>query len=1115
MTVEDHLSKQKQLEQAIAAQELLRGRIDDAIIDTTIAALRKQLVEILSTPPATEQQRKMVTVLFMDIVNSTQMIQNMDPEESMEILDVSLQTLANPVLRHGGHVNRFMGDGFLAVFGLPSARENDPEMAVRAALDILSISQRIATSLEKRHDIKEFKVRVGINTGLIAAGGVTESDDTIMGTTINLAARLEKAAEPGTILVSKHTHQHIRGIFDIEQRNPVDAKGFSESVETYQILGARSQDFRLMSRGVEGVETSMVGREQEMKRAQELTQTVIRDNKRRFIAVTGEAGIGKSRFLDEFESWLELQPFQMSLFKGRATLETQSQPYALFHDVFAHAFEILDSDPVQVVRRKFLDGFQRVIRNDGKAEVKAHVAGHLLGYDFSDSDALKHMLENPQLTRDQAFQYLVTYFRKISSQLPVAIFLDDLHWADESSLELLNHLGEALAKNPVLVFALSRPVLFERRKHWGKGDDFENIPLSPLTREQSEYFVEAVLQKVDNLPSTLRELIIEHAEGNPYYIEEMIRMLVEDGIIIKEEPVWRIQPNRLSDIRIPSTLTGIIQARLDSLPKQERTILQQAAVVGRVFWDTAITHINQEQSLDEENLASGLESLQRREMIFQQQPSAFSEAVEYVFKHGVFREVTYETVLLKQRKKYHSLVADWLIGQRKDRVVEMSALIANHLVQAGRSREATDCFQQAAEAAAAKYANEEAAGLYQQALELAPEGALEKRFSLLLDLENIWGLLGDRQAQESTLESLELTADQLADQHRLADVYLRKAWFLYWTSDFPKMLEMTQQVITLSEKIEYPGLTQEALRALTWAYIQLEDFDKAEEKAKKSLKLALEAGNRVGEGNAHNVLARISMTRGRYAEARDYIENFLRIAREVDNQNRELTALNNLVTILVILGEYEAAREYGVQMLHLALEVGDRVAESSAYVNLAWGASAQEDWQSAEEFGLKGIEIKREILQLEALAEGLVWLGYTKLGLHQPEEAAQAFRESLEIRGEFEQEALLVESMSGLSRALLALGDIAAAQEYVEKIVSVISRDKNLSGAWEPLRIFWNCYQFFKATDDPRKDELLKDAVRNLQKRAAKIPDETARERYLTNVPWHRELMAEWKLVRQ
>ena len=206
MTLEDHFAEQKQLEQAIDAQERLRGTIDDAIIDTTIAALRKQLAEILSIPSNSEQQRKMATVLFMDIVNSTQMIQDIDPEESMEILDVSLNALAEPIRKHGGHVNRFMGDGFLAVFGLPNARENDPEMAVRAALDILGVSESIAQSLKKERNIQTFQVRVGIDTGLIAAGGITESDDTIMGSTINLAARLEKAAEPGTILVSTHTY---------------------------------------------------------------------------------------------------------------------------------------------------------------------------------------------------------------------------------------------------------------------------------------------------------------------------------------------------------------------------------------------------------------------------------------------------------------------------------------------------------------------------------------------------------------------------------------------------------------------------------------------------------------------------------------------------------------------------------------------------------------------------------------------------------------------------------------------------------------------------------------------------------------------------------------------
>jgi len=270
----------------------------------------------------------------------------------------------------------------------------------------------------------------------------------------------------------------------------------------------------------------------------------------------------------------------------------------------------------------------------------------------------------------------------------------------------------------------------------------------------------------------------------------------------------------------------------------------------------------------------------------------------------------------------------------------------------------------------------------------------------------------------------------------------------------------------------------------------------------------------MGEGNAHNVLCRIDMARGRYAEAREQVEKFLKIAREIDNQDRELTALNNLIAIHVILGGYEAAREYGAQMLNLAIEVGDRVMEGNAYINLAWGASAQSDWQAAETYVLKGLALTREIHRPDAQAEGLVWMGHIKLGLDQPQDAEQAFRESMEIRRELVQEDLQAESMAGLSRALLEQGNLDAAQDYVEKLLEYISRDENLSGAWEPLRIYWICYQVLRAAEDPRRDSFLQDAVNNLQKRAAKIPDERARERFLMNVPWHRAIIAEWELVR-
>jgi len=823
--------------------------------------------------------------------------------------------------------------------------------------------------------------------------------------------------------------------------------------------------------------------------------------------------MGKSRLLDEFEAWLNMQSDEVELFKGRATLETLKQPYSLFRDIFAFHFEILDDDPLQVVEEKLAKGFQQVIQKDDQVEMKAHMVGYLLGYDIDD-ETIKKVFENPQLAHDRAFQYVRMYFQAAAERFPIMIFLDDIHWADESSLDLLEHLRKSLVDVPIMILALSRPSLFERKSKWGQGMGCETIDLSPLSGEQSELLVLEVLQKAINIPDTLRKMIVEHAEGNPFYVEELIRMLVDDGVILKEESVWRIQLDQLADLKIPPTLTGIIQARLEGLPKEEYVILQQASVVGKVFWDAALTYVNRDRSLTRDGVLTNLVSLQNRDMIFQRESSAFSSVTEYSFAHGILRDVVYETVLLKQRRDYHSLVADWLIGQRGTGAVEMNSVIADHLVEAGRSEEAIDYFLKAAEAAAQKYANEEAIHLYKQTLDLVPNEAMDRQFSILCSLESLWFLVGNREKQLTVLESLALIADQLSDVQKKTDVCLRKAWYLFYTSNFPEMLNVAQAAITLADQIHAPNVAQEAFYALAWAQMQTDDLDHAKASAQRSLELAQRTGYRLGEGNVHNVLGLIDLTQGRYADARVHIEEFLRVMQESGNQTRQLVALNSMVVILVVLGEYEKARRYGAQQLALAIELGDRTTEGSTYVNLAWAGTAEGDWKTAEEYATKGIAVKRETHHVEALGEGLVWLGYAKLGLDQPKEAEGAFRESLEIRRGLGQEALQVESMAGLGQALLMGGYLAGAREYGEKIHEYISRDEDLSGTWEPLKIYWTCYQILKAVDDSRKDEFLKEAVENLNKKAEKITEKSAQERYLNNVPWHREILAEWERVR-
>ena len=713
------MQEYQQIEKAIAIQESLRGTVDDAIIDATIATLRDRLVAIKASQPM--QVRKQVTLLFMDMVRSTDMVQQLDPEDSLAIMDAALKKMIIPVEKHGGRVIHFQGDGFNAIFGHPHAHENDPRMAILAGLDILKAADEYSAELKTKWGINDFKVRIGINTGLVVIGGETEAEDTMAGTAINLAARLESAAEPGSMLISHHTYQHVRGIFDLEPLEPIRVKGFTEPIHVYQVLKAKPRSFRTRRYGVEGIETRMVGRNREISLLQDILTAVIEDSERQVVTIVGEAGLGKSRLLYEFEHWVDQQAGQVKIYRGRARLETQRLPYALLRDLFATSFEIQDDDTLQEVHEKILEGFQDFLGTGETAEMKAHIIGHILGYDFQESIHLQGVQDDPQQLHLRASTYLNEYFKTTASRQPVVLLIEDLHWADDSSLEAISRLALALEDLPMMMVSATRPTLYERHSHWFEGRAFHiRLDLHPLSKRDSRQLVDEVLQKVENTPEALRELVVSNAEGNPFYVEELIKVLVEDGVIIKGEPYWHVVPDKMAAIHVPTTLTGVLQARLESLPEEERSLLQQASVVGRVFWDQVIVYLNRsgEAILEERVIHDGLGTLRGKELLYQRQLSSFADAQEYVFKHAVLREVTYESVLKRQRQRYHELVAEWLMEHSRERLGEVTGLIADHLTLAKKWDEALVYLKQAGEEAARKYANKEAIALFSKYLTL-------------------------------------------------------------------------------------------------------------------------------------------------------------------------------------------------------------------------------------------------------------------------------------------------------------------------------------------------------------------------------------------------------------
>ena len=337
---------------------------------------------------------------------------------------------------------------------------------------------------------------------------------------------------------------------------------------------------------------------------------------------------------------------------------------------------------------------------DDEGHMRAHISGQLLGFDFSDSQHVKGILDDPQQIHDRALMYLAEYFESMSKQAPVVILLEDIHWADDSSLDMLNCLARRIPEQRVLFVCVARHRLYERRPHWGEGLAYHRrLELQPLTKHDSSQLVTEILQKVDQIPESLQDLVVQGAEGNPFYIEELIKMLVEDGIIITGEEKWQVEPERLAEVEVPDTLTGVLQARLEGLPDEERNTLQQASVVGHIFWDDAVDYISTgsiptDTQSSQRTTVDDLSSLRQRELIYHREEFTFTDAAEYTFKNAVLRDVTYESVLKRVRRIYHGLVAEWLIQHSEERAGEYTGLIADHLELAGKDEQAAICLYQ-------------------------------------------------------------------------------------------------------------------------------------------------------------------------------------------------------------------------------------------------------------------------------------------------------------------------------------------------------------------------------------------------------------------------------------
>lgn len=992
-----HSNERDLLDRAIAALEANRARLGDEVVDVALSAMREKIlgVEIGNRPVRVPQQRKLVTILFADMSGFTAMSETMDHEIVNDVINSLWSRVDKAIHDHGGRIDKHIGDAIMALYGTPTAREDDPERAIRSALqiqsEILEWKRALSEQLSNyRTQIQNIQLRIGINTGPALLGTVgTVGEYTAIGDTVNLAQRLEANAPKGGILISSATHQLVRGIFEVTAPEPINVKGKSEPIHVYIVNGVKPRSFRDTTRGLEGVETRTIGREEEFKQMQEAFDKTASERTTHLVTLVAEAGIGKSRLLFEFGKWLEGLKTPVQIFRGRSAQETSQIPYSLLRGILSSAFEIQENDRAAVARRKLEQGVRKYTGDPEVANLYAHFIGHLIGLDYSKSRHLKGILSDARQVRDLAFHYGAEFFADIAHAQAVVIFLEDIHWTDSGSLDFFDALMQKQPDLPLMIVGLARSSLFEQRPGWGTGPiQHLSLNLLPLSEEETRRLVLEILQKVPEVPDIFIDLIVKKAEGSPFYVEELIRVLIEGGVIIRGAEQWSVALDRLSDLKVPATLTGLLQARLDGLRSDARETLQKASVVGRVFWIDIVEHMQNPELEHAESsipITEKLGMLRSKELIYRYDESAAKDASEFIFKNQILHDVTYESVLLRLRPVYHAQVAKGFVDVGGERVNEYAGRVGEHYERAGDWLKAAEWYTRAGKQARNTFASDSAINYYQKALgffkEYGGPETLQQKFEVYLRLGEVLNWQARfSDAIENYNEMLKL-AEENNDLLAQARALYARAIAHGYQGDHHASLEGAMQSESLARSANAQLELARALWAQGSARFRLGEARATLSLGEQALKICSELNQQNDVARCLNLLGAAHYVSGRFDKAEEYWSNALKVFQDLGDRQQGMQLLSNLGVIADARGDYETAFARYNSALATAHEIGEKDSEIVFLTNRGGELVALKRYDAAEvdlrqAIGMAGITGSWIMpLAFDYRAEALIGLG--------------------------------------------------------------------------------------------------------------------------------------------
>jgi class 3 adenylate cyclase/tetratricopeptide (TPR) repeat protein len=767
-----------------------------------------------------EGERKQISVLFADLKGSMELLSERDPEEARALLDPVLERLMEAVHRYEGTVNQVMGDGIMALFGAPLAHEDHAVRACYAALRMQETVKQYAEQMHRTAGVPLY-IRVGINSGEVVVRSIQSDlhvDYSAVGHTTHLAARLEQMAMPGTILISPSTLKLGEGFLQVKPIGTRPVRGLQTELEIFELVSVGTARSRLQAAAIHGL-THFVGREPEMAELRH-AQALARAGQGQVVTVVGEPGVGKSRLFWELthshssEGWLVVESVSVSYAKATSLL-----PLA---ELLRSYFRIESGDDAHQARQKIT---RKLLSLDRAFD-------HFL-------PALLWMLEvpvedpqwgslDPPLRRLRALDAIKQLLLRESSVQPLLLVFEDLHWIDAETQAFLDEFVESLASR-VLLLVNYRP---DYQHAWGTKTYYRQVTINPLAPKSTEQLLEVLLGK-DPALSALKRLLIERTAGNPFFVEESVRSLVETGDLTRDRDGYRLL-GPVHSLRIPATAQAMLAARIDRLTPENKRLLQAASVLGK---DVPFALLQALAEVSEEELRGGLGDLQAAQFLF---PTRLFPEPEYTFKHALTHEVAYGSLLTERRRHMHTAAVDAIETLYSDRLMEHVEQLAHHSFRGEMWHKAQDYLRQAGARASARSAYPDAVSYFEQglaALGRLPQDhdTLRHAIDIRLELRSAFGPLGESARMYDVLRDAEAIASSIPDSRRLGQISAHLAYYFASTGKAHKGVAAGQQALAMATKLGDRALDILASVRLGQAYFTLGDYQQALESMSRNV----------------------------------------------------------------------------------------------------------------------------------------------------------------------------------------------------------------------------------------------------------------------------------------